>query len=247
MPGCFLAAPCPRASSDSPSPSWTVPRRPASSHRGEGQCILRGLDSACRRDRPGQARGRRSGLPSAGTAATLPCLGPARAPSGGRPLSHLPAPQMVKPPIHCSPEHFDGGHKECGAWRQEVLASVGGGLCQSQACPPDRETEAVVPPYLSRLTEPPCSMALTSLGLCRRQGCRRLCQQRNGQMVPDDGGGSCCSRPGLPSTWLHCSAHSCTINTHTRSHPRGCLTSSMCALACIYVATQLPNKCTRGA
>lgn len=102
------------------------------------------------------------GLPSA---ATLPCLGPCQSPIRRQAPTHLPAPQMVKPPIHCSPEHLDGGHKECGAWRQEVLASVGEGLCQSQACPPDRETGAVVPSNLSQLTEPPCSTALTSLGL----------------------------------------------------------------------------------
>lgn len=54
------------------------------------------------------------GLPSSGPAATLPCPGPVPelclyAPSGGRtnrPLTHLPAPQMVKALIHCSPGHF---------------------------------------------------------------------------------------------------------------------------------------------
>lgn len=165
-----------------------------------------------------------------------------------QPLTHLPALQMAKPPLHCSPEHFDRGHKECGPWRQEVLASVGGGLYQTQACPPDSEAGASVPSYLSRLTEPPGSKALTSLGLCRRRGCRRLGQWGNRgrgfQMMEEEGASP---GPGPPVAQLHPSAHSCTINTHPWSHPCGCFTSSMCALACTHVATRLPNKCTCGA
>lgn len=68
-------------------------------------------------------------------------------PSRGRtdpPLTHLPAPQMAKTLTHCSLRHSDGGHKECVAWRQEVLAFKGPVLCQTQAFPPDREAGALV-------------------------------------------------------------------------------------------------------
>lgn len=46
----------PRTTSD--TTSQTVPTRPASGHRGGGQCVLRGLEMAWKRYGPGQAGGR---------------------------------------------------------------------------------------------------------------------------------------------------------------------------------------------
>lgn len=124
----------------------------------------------------------------------------------------------------------------------------GGRSLPNTGLPSRQGGRGLVPSYLSRLTEPPGSKALTSLGLCRRRGCRRFGQWGNRgrgfQMMEEEGASP---KPGPPVAQLHPSAHSCTINTHPRSHPCGCFTSSMCALACTHVAPWLPNKCTCGA